>query len=176
MYHHELGYGNSLTPHLGIPYVNATAQLLLSASSTQDLYVSFTHREEPPFILAALNLFNASTFTGTNNPNASFPLDQINHQRAWKSSTFIPFLGNIAIERMECQSYGYGNTPTTYMRVLVDSSPQPLPGCASGPAESCPADAFADMIRERSEIFGGFGKACEVDYKNSTDVLGIFNT
>ena len=174
MYHYQLGYGNDLTPYLGIPYVNATTQLLSANSSDQDLYVSFTHREEPPFILTALNLFNSSTNTGTNQPNASFPLTQINYQREWKSSDFIPFLGNIAIERLECDSMGYDGA--TFVRVLVNSSPQPLPECASGPAESCPLSDFEDMVRERSELYADFSGACEVDYKNTTDTLTIFNS
>jgi acid phosphatase len=172
MYHYELGYGSDLVPYLGIPFVNATTELLASDSSDQQLYVSFTHREEPPFVLAALNLFNSSTFTGTNDPNASFPLTQINHQRAWKSSNFIPFLGNIAVERLECNAMGYDGE--TYVRVLVNSSPQPLPGCASGPAESCPMKEFVDTIQQRSEKYADFSGACGVDYKNSTDTLGIF--
>lgn len=176
MYHYELGYGSDLSPHLGMPWVNATASLLLNDSNTasEPLIVSFTHREEPPFILAALNLYNSSTFTGTNNPNASFPLTQINHNRIWRSSNFIPFLGNIAIERLECDSYGFEDEEV-FFRVLVNRSPQPLPGCADGPAESCSAEGFKKFVQERSEMFGNFSDVCGVDYKNSTDVLTLFN-
>jgi acid phosphatase len=56
MYHRSLGYGNELAPFLGIPWVSASTRLLAgtanttqananSSADTQNLWISFTHRE-----------------------------------------------------------------------------------------------------------------------------------
>ncbi|KAL1296904.1 hypothetical protein AAFC00_004516 [Neodothiora populina] len=182
MYFQNTGYGNPISGVVGFPWVNATAQLLMSnANATgkaQDLTVSFTHRELPPTVLVALGLFNNSAFTGADDANATMPNDAINPYRAWQSSKILPFLTNIAVERMECDSYGYqdsSNSTGEYYRVLVNQSPQLLPGCVDGPGFSCSRDGFAKMIEERGQMFGDFSAKCGVDYKNSTDVLGIYS-
>lgn len=171
-YHHNTGYGNTVSGFMGYPWVNATASLLQPEDAEQDLYVSFTHRELPPTVLVALGVFNNSEFSGANNVNATMPTNVINHRRAWKSSNIIPFLTNIAMERLECDSYGYDEG--TYFRVLVNQSPQSLPGCSDGPGESCDSDGFSDLVKSRGELFGDFSTGCDVDYKNSTNVLTIY--
>jgi acid phosphatase len=77
---------------------------------------------------------------------------------------------------MNCSaSHGYQNvTDSTYYRVLVNQSPQTLPGCFDGPLESCSAQGMRDLLHERGAMFGSFGAACDVDYTNSTDVLSIY--
>ena len=178
MYHYNTGYGSELSGVIGLPWLNATMNLLDTPPSNddQDIYISFTHRELPPTVLVAMGLFNNSALTGANNPNATMPLDQINYHRRWVSSYILPFLTNIAIEKMNCsESYGYQNvSDPTYYRVLVNQSPQTLPGCYDGPLESCSAAGMADFLRSRTEMFGGFSEACSVDYDNSTDVLSIY--
>ncbi|KAF2087307.1 phosphoglycerate mutase-like protein [Saccharata proteae CBS 121410] len=179
MYFHNTGYGNEISPVIGFPWLNATTQQLLSddSSDAQDLYASFTHRELPPTVLVALGLFNNSAFSGANDPNATMPLDAINHRRAWKSSHILPFLTNVAIEKMSCDSYGFASTASDeYYRVLVNSSPQPLPGCSDGPGESCARADFESFVKERGEMYGGFSEKCGVEYTNSTDVLGIYES
>jgi len=180
MYHHNTGYGNPISGVLGWPWVNATSQLLFSnatGNATQDLYVSFTHRELPPTVLVALGLFNNSDFSGANNVNATMPSNMMNPARLWRSSHILPFLTNVAIEKMECDSYGFQDEESTtgeYYRVLVNRSPQLLPGCVDGPGYSCSRSGFEGLLAERAEMFSGYGEKCGVDYKNSTDVLGIF--
>lgn len=174
MYHHNTGYGNPISPVLGFPWVNASASSLFDDKASQDLYVSFTHRELPPTVMVALGIFNNSAFTGSNNPNASMPTNVINHRRAWKSSHILPFLTNIAIEKMACDSYGYEDAGDEFYRVLVNSSPQPLDGCDDGPGESCARGTFEAWVAERGERFGGFSEKCGVEYDNSTNVLGIY--
>ena len=182
MYHLNVGYGFPQAGNIGFPWVNATAQQLMasgnSTGSLQDLYVSFTHRELPPTVLVALGLFNNSDFSGADNINGTMPTDQINPRRAWESSKILPFLTNIALERLECDSYGFQDNSTAtgeYYRVLVNQSPQLLPGCADGPGFSCSRSGFEKVIEARGELFGGFSDACGVDYNNSTDVLSIYS-
>ncbi|EAL84977.2 putative histidine acid phosphatase [Aspergillus fumigatus Af293] len=172
MYFHNTGYGRDLSPAIGFPWLNATRTILADDSASQDLYVSFTHRELPPTVLTALGLFNNSAYSGANDVNATMPTDAINYGRAWKSSQILPFLTNIAIEKMVCDSYGYDDG--VYYRVLVNEGPQPLVGCRDGPGESCSEEAFGRFVQQRGEWYGDFGKACGVDYENSTDVLSIY--
>lgn len=177
MYHHNTGYGNTLSGSIGFPWLNASAALLASEEADdQDIYVSFTHRELPPTVLVAMGLFNNSALTGANDVNATMPTDRVNFHRQWISSYILPFLTNIAIEKMNCSaSYGYQNaSDSTYYRVLVNNSPQTLPDCYDGPLESCSKSGFQKLLEDRSELFGDFGKACQVNYDNSTNVVTFY--
>ena len=110
-------------------------------------------------MLVALGLFNNSAFSGANDVNATMPHTEINPYRAWVSSKILPFLTNIAVEKMECDSYGYQDNATTtgeYYRVLVNQSPQLLPGCVDGPGFSCSRSGFGKLVKERGEKLGGF--------------------
>ncbi|KAI1313733.1 histidine phosphatase superfamily [Xylaria venustula] len=174
MYHYNVGYGNQVSGYVGLPWLNATANLLLSNNSSEDMYVSFTHRELPPMVVVAMGLFNNSDFGGSESTiNDTMPLDRINYRRAWKSSNILPFLGNLAIERLSCNgTYGYDDGE--YYRVLINSAPQPLPDCADGPGTSCSRNGFEKYIQDRVDMFQGFSEKCGVDYDNSTDVLSIY--
>lgn len=179
MYFYNTGYGNSIAGAIGFPWLNATISTLSAPPSNddQDTYISFTHRELPPTVLVAMGLFNNSDFSGSNDINATMPLDHINYRRQWFSSDILPFLSNVAIEQMNCSaSYGYENIPNpTFYRVLVNQSPQTLPTCYDGPLESCSAAGMQDFLRRRAEIFGGYSERCGVDYGNSTDSLSIYS-
>jgi len=172
-YFYNTGYANQISGVLGFPWVNATAAALWKENSTtgQDLYVSFTHRELPPTVIVALGLYNNSAFSRADNINATMPLTRPNHGRVWKSSEILPFLTNIAIESMSCDSYGYD--AGQYFRVLVNQDPQPLE-CADGPGESCSLNAFQSFVKSRGEMFGGYTEKCSPKYQNSTDVLTIY--
>ncbi|TRX91291.1 hypothetical protein FHL15_007896 [Xylaria flabelliformis] len=174
MYHYNVGYGNQVTGFVGLPWLNATANLLLGEHSDEDIYVSFTHRELPPMVTVAMGLFNNSAFGGSASAiNDTMPLDRINYQRQWKSSYVLPFLGNLAIEKLNCSgTYGYDDGE--YYRVLVNSAPQPLPDCADGPGTSCSRSGFEKYIQDRVDLFQGYSDKCSVDYDNSTDVLSIY--
>lgn len=175
-YHYNIGYGSNVAGTFGLPWFNASAHLLLAANSSdrQDLYFSFTHRELPPAVLVAMGLFNNSAFGGTaDSLNDTMPLERINHHRAWKSSHILPFLGNIAIERLQCAG-SYGFEDGEYYRILVNSAPQELPGCDDGPGTTCSREGFSGYVQARVGMFGGFSKKCGVDYDNSIDVLTIY--
>ncbi|KAK6434973.1 hypothetical protein LTR95_008841 [Oleoguttula sp. CCFEE 5521] len=177
MYYQNVGYGHQeSTGAVGSPWVNATVNLLSSESSEEDMYVLFTHRELPPMVLVPLGLFNNSALTGANLPNATMPLDRVNHHRTWISSYILPFLTNIAIEKMNCSaSYSFEiATDPMYYRVLVNRSPQTLPSCYDGPAESCSAKGMETFLQGRTEVVGEYSERCGVDYSNSTDVLSIY--
>lgn len=176
-YHYNVGYGNPVSGVVGLPWLNATADLLFKPAddpTVQDLYVSFTHRELPPTVLVAMGLFNNSEFGGSEATiNSTMPLDRINHRRAWKSSHVLPFLSNIAIEKLNCTG-SFGFDDGDYYRVLVNNAPQPLPDCADGPGTSCSHQGFLQYLKDRNDQFHGYSERCGVDYQNSTDVLTIY--
>jgi len=174
-YHYNMGYGSPVAGAVGFPWLNATAALL-SADGGPDLTISFTHRELPPMVAVAMGLFNNSDFGGTAaGINATMPTDRINHRRAWKASHILPFLSNIAVERLSCTAAS-GFDGGDYFRVLVNSAPQELPTCADGPGTSCSRQRFVEYLQERGDLFSGFSERCGVKYNNSTDVLSIYNS
>jgi hypothetical protein len=171
-YYYGTGYGNQISGVLGFPWLNASAAVLLSDEADQDIYVSFTHRELLPAVDVALGLFNNTAYSGADNANTTMPSTKENHNRVFRSSRMLPFLSNIAIERMACDSYGFD--ADDYVRVLVNQDPLPL-SCADGPGESCSKSAFQDFIQERGTLFGGYTEKCQPDYANSTDLLTIYS-
>ena len=178
-YYYNLGYGDPLAGVIGFPWLNATMGLLTADSSSQDLYVSFTHREFPPTVAVALGLFNNSGFSGDANTNDSMPLNIINHRRTWKSSNILPFLGNVGIERLNCSgSYGYDelkqSSGNIFYRTLWSNSPQQLPGCIDGPGESCSASGLQAFLSQRSQLLGGYSRKCAVNYPNTTDLVTFY--
>ncbi|KAI5272024.1 phosphoglycerate mutase-like protein [Aureobasidium subglaciale] len=179
MYHHNTGYGNPASGAIGYPWLKSNADLLMSNNASQDIYVSFTHRELPPTVLVALGLFNNTAFSASDDVNATMPNDGINPQRVWQSSRFMSFLTNIAIERLECDSFGYqdhSNQTGEYYRVLVNKNPQLLQGCVDGPGESCSREGFQKFMQEKTQRFSGFSEECGVTYDNSTDSLTIYQS
>jgi hypothetical protein len=129
-------------------------------------------------VLVAMGLFNNTEFTG-GDVNSSMPVDRINYNRAWISSYILPFLTNIAVERMNCsarQSTYKDADQDSYYRVLVNNAPQTLPGCYDGPDESCSSSGLSAWFDERAAMFGGFSQACNTaaDYDNSTDAVSFY--
>lgn len=90
------------------------------------------------------------------------PTTHINYERAWKTSQILPFLANVALERLSCSATAGGNATASqtnaaevtaqggeaeaYVRVLVNQAPVPLPGCSEGPGASCPLASFTTFV------------------------------
>lgn len=179
-YSYMVGPGNPLSPYLGFPWLNVTANLfskfhLIDASSTaqpaddddndgQRFFVSFTHREVPPFLATALGIFNSSSAI-----EESFPTDRVNFQRAWKMAELIPFLGHIGIEKMTCDSSSGargdedGDGLTEWVRVISNSAPRPIPQCQQGPGASCGFHEFEEFVKAGLEEYGDFNGVCGVE-------------
>lgn len=176
-YHYNVGYGNEVAGNIGLPWFNATAGLLMSEiddPDVQDLYVSFTHRELPPTVLVAMGLFNNSAYGGSEATiNDTMPSDRINHRRAWRSSHVLPFMTNIAVERLNCTG-SYGFDDGDYYRVLVNNAPQQMPDCGDGPGTTCSRAGFETYLSDRVDMLSGYSEKCGTDYDNTTDVLSIY--
>ncbi|EPQ54845.1 phosphoglycerate mutase-like protein [Gloeophyllum trabeum ATCC 11539] len=179
MYFYSIGYGNPIGPQLGLPWLRASLDILKSDQNSttfnQSLYVSFSHREEPPLVLTALGLFNNSDYYPDLDVNKTMPSDKINYARVWKTSEILPFLGHLGLERLECAANG---TSSSYVRALVNSAPIPIPGCQDGPGSSCALDEFGQYMSQRATLYGDFIGACGINdtVTNRTDLLGIYTS
>ncbi|KAH9940793.1 phosphoglycerate mutase-like protein [Epithele typhae] len=191
MYFYSIGFGNMIAPQLGMPWVRSALNIL-SANDTstfnQTLYVSFSHREEPPLIMTALKLFNNSAYYPALDVNSTMPTDRINYDRAWKTSQILPFLGHVGIERLQCANTTVNSTQSddgaetisdvgSFVRVLVNGAPIPIPDCQDGPGQACALGKFSDYIQGRVALYGDFIGACGINdtVTNRTDTLSIYN-
>jgi len=179
-YAHMVGPLNPLSPYLGFPWLKAQSELFRQIDgeddhfrsagsgfdpdtgsgwpSSQRFFLSFTHREVPPFVATALGIFNSSS------PAVEqFPTDQINWVRAWRMSDLIPFLGHVGMEKMTCD--GRPGREGEYIRVIANTAPRPIPWCQDGPGASCPMERWVDMIAEGAEKYKDYDRVCE---SNST--------
>ena len=89
------------------------------------------------------------------------PSDRINPNRLWTTSSLIPFLGHIALERLHCGKDG------SQVRVIVNGSPQRLPDCHHGLHGACPLHDFEAWMKEREERYGHFEEVCGVEKQSN---------
>lgn len=172
-YYYSCGYGNNLSPSLGMPWIVAASVLLnYTTDTSQDLYLSVSHREILLFAVTALGLYNDSAYMSDPNNNPMFPLDQINYHRTWKTSKFATALSHLALERLDCVSAAYTGR---FVRILINSAPQPVPGCTNGPGASCPLMKYLDYINHQNESFASFSNACHLKSQAGTHFLILFS-
>jgi hypothetical protein len=160
-YSYMVGPLNPLSPYLGFPWLQAQIPLLDEDEDSparkgwpkgQRFFLSFTHREVPPFVAAALGIFNSSSSAGE-----EFPTDRINWARAWRMSDLIPFLGHVGMEKITCQNK---RGSEDYVRFVANQAPRPLPDCQDGPGASCPFDRFRDIIEDGAKSHKDYHKVC----------------
>jgi hypothetical protein len=162
-YAHMVGPLNPLSPYLGHPWLAAQSSLFAKIDSKDDagsgwpsgqrLFLSFTHREVPPFIATALGIFNSSSPA-----KEEFPTDRINWTRAWKMSDLIPFLGHIGLEKLSCSAQS--GMEGDFIRVIANSAPRPIPNCQQGPSASCSYETFKKIIAQNKDQWGDFHGVC----------------
>lgn len=171
-----VGHGNPLSPYLGFPWLNTTSKLMskfhapvheggspdeIPDDDGQRFFLSFTHREVPPFIATALGLFNSS-----NSHAEEFPLDRVNWSRSWRMAELIPFLGHVGIEKLTCNSVSRDASDNReYIRIIANSAPRPIPQCQDGPGASCNFDRFTEIIQLGMNEYGDFDAVCQNDEK-----------
>jgi hypothetical protein len=171
-YSYMVGHSNPLSPFLGFPWLNTTAALMsklhlpyhraaavpeVPDDDGQRFFISFTHREVPPFIATALGLFNSS-----NDASEEFPTDRINWSRAWKMTELIPFLGHVGVEKLTCQGLtGNDDEQKEFIRVIANTAPRPIPDCQDGPGASCSIDTFTEIVSKGMEKYGDFDGVCK---------------
>ena len=171
-----VGYASPVAPYLGVHWLNTSTHNILSAGKkggdhphyvaakdsslpgpggspnstrTQQMFIYFTHREEPPVALVALGLWNQTKV-------GPMPLDRRPDERVWQTSHVLPFLGHVAIERIGCDD------GQDYVRTIVNGAVQRLEHCQSGPGHSCPLKQFTAFVDERVAQYADFEGACKV--------------
>lgn len=162
-YAYMVGPLNPLSPYLGFPWLQSQTELFAALDAgndtgagwpaTQRFFLSFTHREVPPFVATALGIFNSS-----NDRYDQFPTDRVNWARAWRMSDLIPFLGHVGMEKMECDRPGFGKEE--FVRFVANTAPRPLPNCQDGPGASCPFERFKEIIAAGAEKYKDFHAVC----------------
>ena len=171
-YYYEIGYGNDLSPYLGIHWIKSLTDILTkSINSKQNFYISVVHREMLVVVLVSLGLYNQTEYIQGNNIKLIYPLNNINYDRLFKSSEIMSFLSRIQIEIFSCSSIDYNGS---FVRILVNSLVKPLPGCSQGPGDSCPLIDFIHYINQRYEIYKNFSKICQNNYTSTFDHINIF--
>lgn len=171
-YAYMVGPLNPLSPYLGFPWLQTQSELFahIAAHDTpggswpdkQRFFLSFTHREVPPFVATALGLFNSSS-----DAEEQFPTDHINWTRAWKMADLIPFLGHVGMEKMTCDRSGAVDPngkkegDLDFVRFIANTAPRPIPDCQSGPGASCPFEQFRDIIGSGYKAHKDFHKVCD---------------
>jgi hypothetical protein len=160
---------NPLSPYLGFPWLKTQSELFQQVDgesksdlvtdtpsgwpSSQRFFLSFTHREVPPFVATALGIFNSSS-----SAVEEFPTDYINWARSWKMSDLIPFLGHVGMEKMTCDDRP--GREGEYIRFIANTAPRPIPSCQDGPGASCPMDQWVDLIAQGAEKYKDYDKMC----------------
>lgn len=182
-YSYMVGHGNPLSPYLGFPWLNTTSQLMskfhapfdgegrgddgIPDDDGQRFFISFTHREVPPFIITALGLFNSS-----NSHSEEFPTDRINWSRSWKMAELIPFLGHVGVEKLTCEGFGTEDTgyqtaqKREFIRIIANTAPRPIPACQDGPGASCSIDLFTEIVAKGMETYGDYDGICGNEKKS----------
>ena len=166
-YAHMVGPINPLSTYLGFPWLQAQSKIFHNINkhahpgdawpASQRFFLSFTHREVPPFVATALGLFNSSSDAAE-----QFPTDHINWTRAWKMSDLIPFLGHVGMEKMTCERGAvHGDGPGEFIRFIANTAPRPIPACQDGPGASCPLEAFRELIGKGAEAHRDFHEVCD---------------
>jgi len=180
-YQYMVGHGNPLSPYLGFPWLNVTASLFSKfhdpnhtvaatdmdddADDGQRFFLSFTHREVPPFLATALGLFNSSSSTAE-----SMPTHAINFGRSWKMAELIPFLGHVGIEKMTCDASSGADEGAEFVRIIANTAPRPIPNCQTGPGASCEFHEFRDIVEKGMETYGDFHAVCGAHNKKGKPV------
>ncbi|KAG8745066.1 hypothetical protein FRC10_008918 [Ceratobasidium sp. 414] len=151
-YYYGTGPASGLPGTLMLPYLDATATLLLNGPGYKypngftppPVIVSYTHDNQINELATALGVFNT---TGLLSP------DQMRGNRKYVVSRIFPMAGRIAFERMTCSTTP---KPTVHVRVRVNDAVYPLDECQNGPGKMCPLVDFGKVVKKQVDSAGDF--------------------
>ncbi|KAH8705585.1 histidine phosphatase superfamily [Talaromyces proteolyticus] len=154
LHYYRGGPGNKYAAAMGLLWLHATGQLLQAGPENGTLFFSFVHDGDIAPMLTVLDLFPDPKY------DPHLPVTHVAEDRVWRVSTVMPMGGRISFERLRCS--GSDNVSNgTYVRINVNDDIVPLPGCSSGPGESCPLEKFTARISRKREELGGFAEVCK---------------
>ncbi|KAG6839524.1 hypothetical protein C0991_001881 [Blastosporella zonata] len=194
-YYYGSGPGNPIAAATGYPWVKAVSDIFKAGPgktvnggtlTPPSLIMGFTHDNNLAPVVAALGLWNSSSFHGVYPLSLTHP----NPLRNFRSSYIVAFRGYVAIERLACTRNGASDTvkhianqfpltgPTdSYVRVRIDNAPVAIPGCTSGPGSTCPLDQFTSYVKRRASASGDFIQTCGLqNVSNATSVASFLTT
>ncbi|RPB27592.1 phosphoglycerate mutase-like protein [Terfezia boudieri ATCC MYA-4762] len=150
---YRAGPGNPYAMAMGWLWLNATANLIQKGPEAGPVFLSFGHDGDIIPMLAALGLFD---------DKKKLPIDEVYTNRRWRTSQIVPMGGRILLERMVCSADPSHDDSQAgvFIRFNVNDGIVALPGCDSGPGESCPLDKLMAHVAERGSMGGDFRKTC----------------
>jgi len=121
---------------------------LYTTNPTATYLLSVHDGDIVPF-LASLELF----------PEPSgLPTSYVKTDRNWRTSTIVPMGGRVILERLARKV----DSPKQrhYVRININDAIVPIPGCDSGPGQSCRLDLFTDLVDKRRHQLADFRQLC----------------
>ncbi|KAL2313890.1 Thiamine-repressible acid phosphatase pho4 [Schizosaccharomyces pombe] len=151
---------------LGGAYVNNLANNLrkgVNNASDRKVFLAFTHDSQIIPVEAALGFFPDIT------PEHPLPTDKNTFTYSLKTSSFVPFAGNLITELFLCSDNKY------YVRHLVNQQVYPLTDCGYGPSGAsdglCELSAYLNSsvrVNSTSNGIANFNSQCQAHSTNVT--------
>nr|WOG36270.1 uncharacterized protein [Candida metapsilosis] len=148
--YYSIGQGNNLSTTVGSPMVEASLRLLLDESSTNKIWVMFTHDTDMEFYLSSMGLIN---------PEKDLPVDHVPFPNPYNAAQMFPQGGRTYLEKLNCND-------KKYVRFIMNDAVVPFPDCSNGVGFSCEFDQFVDIVRSRLD---------GIDYSKQCDSTGPAN-
>lgn len=159
LYHYyRSGPGNKYSKSMGVPWMNATLQLLEKGPSAGPFFLSFTHDSDMIPTFNMLDLFH---------DEEPLPSTHVAHRRSWRTSQVVPMGGRLVIERLSCST---ASSHSIFVRLNVNDGIVAMPGCISGPGSSCPLDKFIEIMDQKLSQAVDFRTMCGLP-KNAPDSI-----
>ncbi|KAJ3559463.1 hypothetical protein NM688_g332 [Phlebia brevispora] len=196
-YYYGSGPGNPLAGTTAFPWLQAITQLLVAGPNRTvgngsfvppPLIMGFTHDNDLPPVVAALGIMNSSSDEDVYPLSLTTP----DSRRTFRSSYLVSFLGNIALERLSCETPmestvkhvagqlnpvpGTGRNARKFVRVRANDAPVPIPACMSGPGSSCPLADFEAYVKgPQATLLGDFVQKCGLaNVTNDPDTVDFY--
>lgn len=142
--YYSIGQGNNLSTTMGSPMVEASLRLLLDESSTNKIWVMFTHDTDMEFYLSSMGLIN---------PEKDLPVDHVPFPNPYNAAQMFPQGGRTYLEKLNCND-------KKYVRFIMNDAVVPFPDCSNGVGFSCDFDQFVDIVRSRLDGID-YSKQCD---------------
>ncbi|KAA8916180.1 hypothetical protein TRICI_001671 [Trichomonascus ciferrii] len=138
--YYSFGPNTNASRAAGSVFTNATLALLKQGPEEMGpLYFNFAHDIDVIAALGSLGLFL---------PDSDLPTDHTPIENPFQLGQLTPMLAHLVFERISCQ-----NSPTPYIRLLINDAPIPVPKCQSGPGRTCPISDFENYVNQHFTSF-----------------------
>lgn len=131
--YYSLGRGNLIAPVRGSEMAKASLKLLENTTSTNQIYVSFTHDTDVELMLSSLNIVD---------PKEDLDVNKVVFPSPYRIAEIVPMGARVYIERLNC---GGDN----YVRFVINDAVYPIPSCQDGPGFSCHLDDYKKYLDDQ---------------------------